>query len=73
MLSKISLQFVKTELASNVVGERFAERLGGFVPMEMVIKGSLFNAISWKIFRGRIKLPFCGKIFPAVYRLILDD
>lgn len=33
-------EFVKTELASNVVGERFAERLGGFVPMEMVIKGA---------------------------------
>lgn len=70
---KMSLQFVKTELASTVIGERFAERLGGFVPMEMVIKGLLFNVISWKIFHGRIKLPFLWEVFSLVYRLILGD
>ena len=61
VLSKISLQFVKTELAATAVGEKFTERIGGYVPMEMVIKGSLFNAVSPTFFHGRTKLPFYEK------------
>ncbi|KAG7030991.1 Prostaglandin reductase-3 [Cucurbita argyrosperma subsp. argyrosperma] len=33
-------EFVKTELAATAVGEKFTERIGGYVPMEMVIKGT---------------------------------
>lgn len=61
VLSKISLQFVKTELATTTVTEKFAERSGGYVPMELVIKGLLFNALS-------LEYPSMEKLF-----LLLTD